>query len=217
MREDNDLGVSITTAGVDLQLNLREDTDLGVSIAAAARACSNVPPCSALYLKELRALFAKGRMVACAVDEEGNICALRLISMLLHATTTYSIGALTLFFSMSKFMAFEAAHWNRDMRSPWYCKVPSSQACRRLWTIKSQDDSIDRNLNVSLTHMTAPGVGDVIEFLHEFFLRTVVEIARLVDTFGRANAIVRPNSVFFCSLTCVLKCSPMFSLVPQGT
>ena len=121
--------------------------------------------------------------------------------MLLHVTTTYSIGALTLFFSMSKFMAFEAAHWNRDMRSPWYCKVPSSQACRRLWTIKSQDDSIDRNLNVSLTHMTAPGVGDVIEFLHEFFLSTVMEIARLVDTFGSANAIVRPNSVFSCSLS----------------
>ena len=49
--------------------------------------------------------------------------------------------------------------------------------------------------------MTAPGVGDVIKFLHKFFLHTVVEIARLVDTFGSAKALVRPNSVFSCSLS----------------
>ena len=88
-------------------------------------------------------------MVAFAVDAEGSSCALMLISMLLPAMTTYSIGALAVFFAMSKFMTFEATHWKRNVR---FCKVTSSQACRRLWTIKSQNDCFSRNLKVSLKH-----------------------------------------------------------------
>ena len=127
-------------------------------------------PYDGLFLKELRALFDEGRMVTLAVDAETIRCALRLISMLLFATTTYSIGASALFLAMSKFMAFEAAHSKRHVRSHWYCKVTKFQACRRLWTIKSQDDFVCRNLNVSLTHVNASGVDDVIEFLRKFFL-----------------------------------------------
>ena len=140
-------------------------------------------PYDGLFLKEHRALFDEGRVVAFAVYAESIRCTLRLISMLLPATTTYSIGPSALFFAMSKFMAFEAAYWKRDVRSHWYCKVTSSQACRRFCTIKSQDDCVSRNLNV-LMHMNGSDVGDAIEFLHKLFLRTVLEVAMLNDILG---------------------------------
>ena len=66
-------------------------------------------PYDGLFLKEHRALFDEGRIVAFAVHAEGSSCVLRLISMLLPAKTTYSIGPSTLFFAISKFRAFEAA------------------------------------------------------------------------------------------------------------
>ena len=108
--------------------------------------------------------------------------------------STYSIGALALFFVMSKFMAFEAAHWKQDVLSHWYFKVTSSQACRRLWTIKSQDDSIGRNLKVCLTHMNASGVDDILEILQKLFFHTDLELVMLDDTLGSVEALVRPNS-----------------------
>ena len=74
-----------------------------------------------LFFEELRTLFAKGGMVAFAIDAVGSSCALMLISMLLAATTTYSIGSLAFVLAMSKLMKFETAHWERDVRS--HCAV----------------------------------------------------------------------------------------------
>ena len=115
-----------------------------------------------------------------------------LISMLLLATFTYNIGAPALFFAMSKFMAFEAAHWKRDVRSHWYCKVTIFQACRRLWTMTSQGNCICRNL--IYVHMNAQVVDNIIEFLHNLFLRTVQEVAMLNDTLRSVETLLKPNS-----------------------
>ena len=98
---------------------------------------------SGTFLKIRTPLFffsLRHGMIAFAIDAVGSSYALMLISMLLAATTTYSLGSSAFVLAMSKFMAFETAHWKRDVRPHWYRKVTSSQDCRRLRTIKSQDD-----------------------------------------------------------------------------
>ena len=128
-------------------------------------------PQDGLLFEELRTLLAKGRMIAFAIDAVGRSCALMLISMLLAPTTTYRVVLSALVLAMSKFMAFETAHWKRDVWSHWYRKVASSQTWRKLWTIESQD--------VSLLHMNASGVNDVREFLLKLLFRENLKVAML--------------------------------------
>ena len=94
---------------------------------------------------------------------------------------------------MAKLVAFKTAHRKRNVRSYWYRKVGSSQACRRLRTIESQDDCIGWNPNVSLSHMNASGVNDVREVVHKLLLRAILKVAVLNDTPGSVEALVGPN------------------------
>ena len=95
---------------------------------------------------------------------------------------------------MAKLVAFKTAHRKRNVRSYWYRKVASPQACRRLRTIESQDDCIGWNPDVSLSHMNVSGVNDVREFVHKLLLRAILKVAVLNDTLGSVEALVGPNS-----------------------
>ena len=147
-----------------------------------------------LFFEELRALLAKGGMVAFAIDAVGSSCPLKLVSMLLAATITHSVGSSALVLAMSKIMTFETAHWKWNVRSHWHRKVASSQACRRLKTIESQDDCVGWNPDVSLSHMDASRVNDVRKFVHKLLFRTTLKAAMFDDTPGRVEALVGPNS-----------------------
>ena len=151
-------------------------------------------PQNGLFFKEIGTLLAKGGMVAFAIDAVGSSYALMLVSMLLAATTTHSVRSSAFILAMSKFMAFETTHRKRNITSYWYRKVASSQACRRLRTIESQDDCIGLNPGVSLPHMDASGVFDVREFVHKLLLRAILKVAVLNDTLVSVKALVGPNS-----------------------
>ena len=144
-------------------------------------------PQDGLFFEELRTLLAKSRTIAFAIDAVCSSCAMMLVSMLLAATTIYSVGSSAFVLAISKFMAFETAHWERYIWSHWYRKVASSQAWRRLWAIESQDDCIGWNPDVSLSHMNASGLNDVGDFVHKLLLRAIqlcmmapLEVLRLV-------------------------------------
>ena len=91
-------------------------------------------------------------------------------------------------------MAFETTHRERNVRSYWNRKVSSSQACRRLRTIESQDGCIGWNPDVSLSHVNSSGVNDVREFVHKLLLRAILKVAVLNDTPGSVEALVGHNS-----------------------
>ena len=95
---------------------------------------------------------------------------------------------------MAKLVAFKAAHRKRNVRSHWNRKVASSQTCRRLRTIESQDDCVRRNPDLSLSHMNATGVDDVRKPVHKLLLRAILEVAVLNDTPESVEALVGPNS-----------------------
>ena len=88
--------------------------------------------------------------------------------------------------------------WLQDkykiINSIWYRKVASSQACRRLRTVKSQGDCVGWNPHISLSHMDASGVNDVRKFVHKLLFRTILKVAMFDNTLGSVEALVGPNS-----------------------
>ena len=94
---------------------------------------------------------------------------------------------------MAKLVAFKAAHREKNVGSHWNRKVISSQTCRRLRTIESQDDCVRRNPDVSLSHMNATGVDDVRKLVHKLLLREILKIAVLNNTPASVEALVGPN------------------------